>query len=135
MIQFEILKSIDQKRQGTYIFHKDFISLGKSVYDDALFDQESLIENHFFLIIEKDSLMVHLNEKTPYILINGKRTTASKRLKSNDKIEAGSIELKILSFSNENDKGRKEYLNQRVEEIKKTSPELIPILQSLNEDI
>jgi hypothetical protein len=133
MIDLEISKSTEEKRLGRYIFHKDYISFGVDQYDELLTEDPKILPAHISIVIEEFKLYVYLHEDVEYILVNGKRTTAPKLLKAKDTITIDDTHIIINNFLIQKNKTRKEYLNEKVEELKINNSPLIPVLQILNE--
>jgi hypothetical protein len=133
MIDLEITTSIDEKRIGRYTFHKDDISFGIDQHDELLSEDTGILPSHITIVIEEFKLYVYLHKDVEYILVNGKRTTAPKLLKAKDVITIDGTQIKINNFLIEKHKTRKEFLNNKVEELKKSNSSLIPVLQVLNE--
>ena len=132
MIEIEIIRDPDLKRLGTYRFYKNEITYGSDQYDELLSFTPNVFAKHLSFEVTENHLMLSPHENIESFHVNGKRTTAKKSLKKGDKVSVGETEFKILNFSLESEMTRKKHLNQRVQDLNKKNPEVIKLLQHLN---
>ena len=132
MIEFEILKTPDSQRIGKYKFFENTIIIGSSPLCQVFIPNDDLMQEH--ITIKIDGVKLYLYQKDDhYCHVNNMRTTGRKTLKLTDIIKINNTELKLLNFLEEKYKTRKQYLNDRINEIEETDKDLIPLLQKLSE--
>jgi hypothetical protein len=119
MIEFEIIKSPDEDIIEKFKFYKNEIILGKKSRDLSI-DDKSLRNHHLHLYVQKNDLYVLALEGVDFFLVNGKRSTGTKKIKINDQIHFGETTLSVLNFETTEKISKKEILttkmNQFIEE-------------------
>jgi hypothetical protein len=132
MIQFDISKSPDQNVLHRFQFFQNMIYIGKHaehlhINDPALADIHVMIE-----VVDKD-LLIHPQKDIGSYLIDGKRASNVRKIRSGQSICIGSTELKIVSFEFTNFSSKKEILDHKLSQlIESDSPRMQVIEQLAN---
>ncbi len=127
MILLEITASPDKNAVNKFEFFQNQLYLGRHsvslhINDPALLDSHVMIE-----VVEKD-LILHPQSGVDSYLIDGKRSSTIRKIKTNQNITIGSTSFKILSYQETDFKTKKSVLNERLNKlIEENSPRLAVI--------
>ena len=116
MIKFKIFKSPDPSVITEFRFLKNEIHLGREKGDLQIQDLD-LHSGHIMMEIVGPDLLIHPQRQVDHYLINGKRTTAIRKLKINDEITIGKTFIRILEFYETLHESKKEILNRKLNEL------------------
>lgn len=131
MIQIQVTQSPDLNTVATFNFLQNEIYIGSST-GDLMIKDPLLKKNHLMMEVVDSEFIVHPQKDVDFFLLNGKRTTAIRKIKINDKIIIGKTEIKILAFEFTLSKSRKDILNDKLAQlIEKESPRL-PVIEQLS---
>lgn len=133
MIQLTVLDSIEKDKCIQYTFYKNLIYIGSHSSCDFFINDSSLSKIHIFIEIVNSKLLIHLDKTVKSIHVDGKRTTAHKYINIGSKIQIGSTTFRIDSYLAESREDIKENLNKLTENIINNEPDLLKILQDLQE--
>jgi len=131
MIEFEITDSPDQNIIAKFKLYKNAIYLGSKSKDLSITDS-GLQSLHLLLEVPEKELLIHPMKGVDFFLINNKRSTSIKRVKKNDTIKIGNTFLKILDFEFEEILSKKDYLNQKMNQLIEENSNLLPIIETLS---
>lgn len=133
MIKLEIIAADDINRLGVYTFHKNILNIGTHSANELICQEEGIGKNHLSIFIEEDSLYSYPFNVEDTYHVNNKITHNKKRLAKGDTIKMAATEIKILEFSTSSFMKRKDFLNQKVSTLKNEDPEILQIIQKINE--
>lgn len=131
MIRFQIIKSPDLTVTTEYCFLKNELHLGKDRGDLYIADPD-LRSNHVMLEVQGNDLLIHPQRQVEYYLINGKRTTAIRKLKANDEVTVGGTVFRILDFTETMVESKKNILNQKLNQLIEEDSPRLAVIERLN---
>lgn len=124
MIHIEVVSSPDNRVIYPFTFYKNQILIGKTQGDICINDP-SLNKTHMMLEIVDEQLFLHPMKDTAYFLLNNKRSTTIKKIKTNDTFTIGNTLIKIINFSINPKISKKNILNLSLDRlIEENSPKL-----------
>lgn len=124
MIHLEVLSSPDQDVINSYEFHHNQIYLGHSRGNLQVRDPK-LLDNHLMIEVIENDLLVHPQKSVEFYLLNGKRATEIRKIKTGDTIGIGDTTLKIRGFQESSYPSKKDVLNAKMNQlIEENSPRL-----------
>jgi len=133
MIELKITQSKDFDRIGEYYFGTDLIHIGTAVDTCHLYlPLEDITDPFINIEISENKLYAIPEQEGIYFHVNGKKTTGKKLIKVKDIISIGSTHFELISFAQEIYKTKKEFLNNKVQQLQDENSELISILQNLS---
>ncbi len=131
MIEIEILSSNDPDRVGKYqIFHNE-MTIGAQKDNFIYLPTDEVPKELFMMNIQENKLHLKLMQEDITFHLNGKITKISKQLKIGDIIKLNNFSFKITNYIEEKVITRKEFLNNKVEEIGKSDHDLLNLIQAL----
>lgn len=131
MIHFEILKSPDENVLEQFHFYQNQIYIGRT-HGDLWINDRELKTSHFMLEVIGSDLLFHPQKEVSYYLINGKRSTAIRKLKVNDQVTVGDSVIKILAFSETEKESKKQILNQKLNNLIETNSPRLSVIEALS---
>lgn len=127
MIHLEILTGPDRNTLGSFQYFQNEIYLGKTsgdlhVQDSQLKDSHLMIE-----VVEKD-LIVHPQKDVEFYLIDGKRSSSIRKVKTGQKLTIGGTTIKIVGFEFTEMPSKKVILDTKLAQLaEQNSPRLVVI--------
>lgn len=103
MIHLNVLTSIDPNAPGLYEFEYDVLSIGRSIKNDLILNEENVAKCALYLSIENNTLFIQTLSNSIFCLVNGKKISGKKRLDIGDKVEIGKSKIEIIQFKKTND--------------------------------
>ena len=136
MLNLEITQSPDYDSVGSYEFEATSFDLGLSRSSTLRIFDRMLSTPIHIRIIKKDKAIIIHNVKSGFLL-NGKKHQVSSVIKMGDMIKCGDTEFKITKIQpNENAPlDIKTYRDELIEKIKIENPELIKVLDAIEDDL
>jgi hypothetical protein len=135
MIIVEIIEANSEDHLGKYDFHKNILYFGKNHDAEFYLPHSNLINNHIFIEIVENKLIVQLHKDVDFILVNKKRTTQFKHIKIGDILQLSDIKFRVLSFSTTENLNKNQFLSKRIKDIQENEPELMALVSSLSEEL
>lgn len=130
MIQFEIISGLDLNVQAPFKYYQNQIYLGRT-NGDLWIKDSSLLPTHVMLeVIEKD-LLIHPQKGVEFYLLNGKRSSSIRKLKTNDLIQIGKTTIKILGFQETIRESKKNILNQKLNKLIEEGSQRLSVIEKL----
>lgn len=127
MIHLEIIQTPDPNVQATFQFYQNQLYIGRSSGDLLIQDIE-LHSSHLMIEVINNELLIHPQKNVTSFLINGKRATAIRKMKSQDILTIGKTSLKLLDFSDTHLVTKKEMLNKKLQQlINQQAPRLVAV--------
>lgn len=125
MIEIEIYGSKDSQRNTLFTTNKNLIYIGSNKNSDIYLPDDSIKSNHLFLEIVEDKLIIHPNKNIDFYLVNSKRTTIFKELKTGDILTIENIKFTIKNFIKTQYQETRDFLNSKTEELRKNDVEYL----------
>ena len=113
MIKIEIFKSPDLSVISEFCFLRNELNLGRDKGNLVVKDFD-LQSNHIMIEVVGPDLLIHPQRNVDHYLINGKRTTAIRKLKVHDEVTIGQTFLRILEFYETVNESKKDILNRKL---------------------
>ena len=135
MITITITASSDSDRLGEFKFFKDLIYVGSNHDADVYLPSDEVKNNHIFIEIIEEKLIVHLGRDIDHILVNGKRTSTFKKLKIGDVIGIGYTKLRVDSFEESKTLSTKELTKQRLASLENHNPQLFKVIKAYGDEV
>lgn len=130
MIHFEILQSPDLNVRTSFQYHKNEIYLGSESPDLSIADP-GLLKSHLLIEIPEKDLLVHPQKEVTSYLLNGKRTTSIRKVKSGDIVTIGNTVIKIISFALTDKPSKKDILNKKLAELLEQDSLRLPVIEKV----
>lgn len=130
MIQFEITEGPDFNVHAPFKFFQNQIYLGKNSGDLWIEDPE-LLNIHIMLEVVGKDLLIHPQKGVPFYLLNGKRATTIRKLKSLDQIQIGKTHLKILAYEETVLESKKFVLDAKLSQLIKENSSRLAVVELL----
>jgi hypothetical protein len=132
MIRLEILSSPDKNVISQFIFYQNQIYLGSKGHNLAIGDK-GLLDCHAMIEVVNNDLLIHPQKGVEYYLIDGKRSTTIRKIKTHQLITISSTQLKVLYFEETNFKTKKNILDNKFEKLINNSSPLLPVIEQLGQ--
>ena len=132
MIQLEIISSPDSNILTQFQFFQNEVYLGRNsgnlhIQDPALLGSQVMVE-----VVEKD-LIIHPQKGVESYLIDGKRSSTIRKIKSGQIITIGTTSFKVLGFEETQNQSKKQILDKKLNQlVEENSPRLAIIEQLAN---
>lgn len=134
MIEIEITSSPDVDSIGIQTFHKNLIYFGHDK-GEILIDDNGVVDFHAMLEVNENNCFIHLHKEMKYFHLNGKRTSGIVNLNSNDQITIGETSFLIKKAEYIHYPGKKEIIEQKLNELLETDAPQLELLSHLEEAI
>lgn len=82
-------------------------------------------------VVEND-LLIHPQQNVEAYLINGKRSTSVRKIKTGDMISIGQTQFKILSFNESFKLSKKELLSKKLNALVEENSSRLKVIESMN---
>lgn len=132
MIHLEIISSPDSNILTQFQFFQNEVYLGRNsgnlhIQDPALLGSQVMVE-----VVEKD-LIIHPQKGVESYLIDGKRSSTIRKIKSGQIITIGTTSFKVLGFEETQNQSKKQILDKKLNKlVEENSPRLAIIEQLAN---
>ena len=132
MIHLEIISSPDSNILTQFQFFQNELYLGRNsgnlhIQDPALLGSHMMVE-----VVEKD-LIIHPQKGVESYLIDGKRSSTIRKIKSGQIITIGTTSFKVLGFEETQNQTKKQILDKKLNKlVEENSPRLAVIEQLAN---
>ncbi len=130
MVHIEIIQSPDVNVITQFKFHKNEVYLG-SVHGDLLIDDSEVKSSHLMIEIHDQEMLVHPQSGVEFYLINGKRATTIRKIKSGDVLTLGKTTLKILDYFLTEALTKKIVLNAKLASLIDRNAPRLPVVEML----
>lgn len=135
MISINIISADNPDFLGNYTIHKSLIQIGSSHTVDIYCPHTNLADVHCYIEIQNEKLILNLNENATPILVNKKITTGFKNLKVGDILTIEEISFKIIDFQEIKEVSARQKLNETAANLREKNPELLEIINYINENL
>ena len=132
MIHLEIISSPDSNILAQFQFFQNEVYLGRNsgnlhIHDPALLGSHVMVE-----VVEKD-LIIHPQKGIDFYLIDGKRSSSIRKIKTGQIITIGTTTFKVLNFEETQNQTKKQILDEKLNQlIEGNSPRLAVIEKLAN---
>ncbi len=132
MIHLEIISSPDSNILTQFHFFQNELYLGRNsgnlhIQDPALLGSHVMVE-----VVEKD-LIIHPQKGVEFYLIDGKRSSTIRKIKTGQVITIGTTSFKVLNFEETQNRTKKQILDEKLNQlIDENSPRLVVIEKLAN---
>lgn len=130
MIHFEIIQSPDLNVKTTFQYFKNEIYLGSNALDLTIVDP-GIKASHLLIEVPERDLLIHPQKDVEYYLLNGKRSTAIRKIKAGDTITFGNTTLKIIAFEHTIRASKKEILNEKLAQLIEQGSGRLPVIEKI----
>jgi hypothetical protein len=130
MIHFEILKSPDSSMITKIEFFQNVIYIGKTK-GNIILNDTSLLESHVMIEVINNDLIIHPQKNVDYYLIDGKRATSIRKIKTNQVITIGQTSFKIINFEETKLKSKKNTLDEKLNILIESNSSRLEIIEDL----
>jgi hypothetical protein len=130
MINLEITESPDDNVITEFRYFQNQIYLGRTSGDLWIQDNE-LRASHLMLEVIGQDLLIHPQRDVEFYLLNGKRASAIRKLKVNDRVTFGKTSFRIIAFSETIRESKKEILNNKLNMLIEESSSRISVIETL----
>lgn len=130
MIKIEVIHSNDTDLLGDFIFHKNLIYIGNTI-GDLRVSSGKIFNQHLFIEIAENKLIAHPHKDLDFYLVDGKRTTNIKILKTNSIIDLGEVKFRIVEFQKGLYQTTKETINQQTDQLISLKHPILATIQKL----
>ena len=130
MIKLEVIDSPDLLSLGVIELFFHHITIGRSLKNNIVFNDQSIQREHALLRISKRGLII---ESQYSFLLNDKKVSGTIVIKTNDTITIGASKFKIIQYSDESLLDSNEYY-KHLENLEITDIELANLISSLEEE-
>ena len=134
MIKFEVKDSPDRNVISSYEYFQNQIYLGKTNGSLQINDKD-LHALHIMLEVIGTELIIHAQKNVEFFLINGKRSSAVKKIKKNDQITIGATTLIILDFTETIHESKKGILEKKLNQLIEENSPLLAVIERLTKRI
>lgn len=131
MIRFEITESPDREVLNTFEYFHNMIYIGSSTGNLTVTDPE-ILRSHLMIEVIGEDLIVHPQKGVEFYLINGKRATTPRKVRTGDTLTFGKTTLKLLSFSETPNFSKKAVLNQKLDALIESGSQKLPVIETLS---
>lgn len=127
MIHLEILTSPDKNVETSFQFFQNEVYLGHSAGNLQIKDAELKASHLMIEVVEKD-LIVHPQKDVESYLIDGKRASNVRKIKTSQKITMGKTTFRVVSFEETTFPSKKTILDDKLNHlVEANSPRLVAI--------
>lgn len=130
MIHLEVIHSPDSDVLFPFEFFQNQIHLGKKTGNLVIKDS-GLLNNHLMIEVVENDLLVHPQKEVEFFLINGKRATNVRKIKSGDVLTIGETQIKILNFKQTETITRKDVLTQKLNILMEENSPRLSVIEKL----
>lgn len=124
MIHIEVIQSPDSDVRGSYKYFQNQIYIGRKSEFLQIFDN-GLNELHLMLEVIEGQLYVHPQPNVPFYLIDGKRATNIRKIKSGQVLKISNTSIKVIEFETTDILNKKQVLDAKLSKlIEEGSPRL-----------
>jgi hypothetical protein len=113
MIEIEFIDTPDHRIKENFIFHQNEIYLGRRGENFFILDPE-LKDSHMLIEIIENELIIHPQSGVEFYLIDGKRASTIRKIKTQQKITIGKTTFKINKFEATNFPSKKFLLDSKL---------------------
>lgn len=132
MIHFEVTQSADKNVLGPFKYFTNQVYLGRKL-GDLLIDDPGLLNSHLMIeVVEKD-LLVHPQKDVSFYLLNGKRSSSIRKLKTGDTIGIGNSEIKMLGYEQTETKTKKMVLEEKLTRLVEENSPRLEVLEKISQ--
>lgn len=131
MIRFEITESPDHEVLNTFEYLHNMIYIGRTSGNLTVQDP-SVLRSHLFIEVVGEEAIVHPQKEVEFYLINGKRATTPRKIRTNDTVTFGKTTLKLLAFSETPSFSKKTVLNQKLDSLIESGSNKLPVIEALS---
>ena len=132
MIHLEIISSPDSNILTQFQFFQNEVYLGRNsgnlhIQDQALKGSHVIVE-----VVEKD-LIIHPQKGVEFYLIDGKRSSTIRKIKTGQIITIGTTTFKVVNFEETQNRTKKQILDEKLNQlVEENSPRLAVIEKLAN---
>jgi hypothetical protein len=132
MIHLEIISSPDSNILTQFQFFQNELYLGRNsgnlhIQDPALLGSHVMVE-----VVEKD-LIIHPQKGVEFYLIDGKRSSTIRKIKTGQIITIGTTTFKVVNFEETQNRTKKQILDEKLNQlVEENSPRLAVIEKLAN---
>lgn len=130
MIKLEIRKSPDTHVIREFQFFQNQLYLGRTNGNLCIQDSD-LSKSHLMIEVVGADLLAHPQKDVSHYLINGKRATEIRKIKSGDTLTIGKTEIKVLAFDETFSPTKKEVLDPKMKQLMQASDERLVVIEKL----
>ena len=130
MISLEIVKSPDLNVVGSFRYFQNQIYLGRT-QGHLWIDDIALNPSHLMLEVIAQDLLIHPQRGVEFYLVNGKRSTAIRKIKMNDLVTIGETTIKIHAFTETLRESKKQILNNKLNQMIENNSSQLTVIESL----
>ncbi len=130
MLQIEILSSPDHSVINQFQFFHNELYLGHSAGNLRISDPE-LLASHLMIEVVESDLIVHPQSGVTSYLIDGKRASTIRKIKTGQVLTIGKTSLKILNYSFTEFKTKKNVLDAKLANLIETNSPKLAVIEKL----
>lgn len=130
MLQLEIISSPDQSVINLYQFFQNELYLGHSTGNLRISDPE-LMASHLMIEVVENDLIVHPQKGVTAYLIDGKRASTIRKIKTGQTLKIGNTTLRVLSYSYTEFKTKKTVLDEKLATLIETNSPKLAVIEKL----
>jgi hypothetical protein len=131
MIQIEIIQGPDQNTISPVKYFQNQIFIGRSSGDLQIDDPE-LNKLHLMLEVIGQDLILHPQKGVEFYLLNGKRSSVVRKIKTTDSITVGKTTFKVVSFEETIREKKKDILNRKLNQLIEDNSLRMPVIENLS---
>lgn len=130
MIHFEIIQSPDLNVKTSFQYFKNEVYIGSKALDLAIADP-GIRDCHLLIEVPEKDLLVHPQKDVEFYLINGKRATTIRKIKTGDTVTFGNTTLKIIAFEHTFRASKKDILNEKLAQLIEQQSRRISVIEMI----
>ena len=130
MIQFEIIKSPDSNIVSKSEFFQNMIYLGRTK-GNIIISDPSLLDSHIMIEVVNKDLIIHPQKNVDFYLIDGKRSSSVRKIKTDQVITIGQTSFKVTSFEETLFKSKKNTLDEKLNALIEANSTRLAIIEEL----
>ena len=131
MVQFEITKSPDPNVMNNFRFMSNSLTIGKKSGDLIIADID-LKESHVMIEVVGPDLLLHPQRGVEFFLINGKRATSIRKLRTGEEVTIGRTVLKIIGFEETTILTKKAILSDKLNALVEADSSRLTVIDKLS---
>lgn len=130
MIHIQIVQSPDNNILTEFRYFQNQLYVGRSTGELWIQDKD-LFASHIMLEVIGKDLLIHPQRGVEFYLLNGKRASAIRKLKTNDQVTIGHTIIKVLGFEETIRESKKDILNQKLNQLIEDNSQRLNVVESL----
>ena len=132
MIHFNIIQSPDTEVIGEIQVNYNSLTFGNNSKAHIYIEDVKMSAIHLRIFAKKDKFFCSSEMAEAYFHINGKKIVGTKDIDKNDTIQIGDTKIKIIDLAVDPDFEIKKY---DLKEIHKNAPEVMPVIEDIQNEI